>query len=104
MPPFDGLENQAIQHLQRAPWMMLRADDVADGVGGVIDGLEDAQKSTIRLGIARMRTQAFAGDAEGPFRADDNAGEVVAGVVLGRACRFGPFVHRGAPARRRARD
>ena len=31
-----------------------------------------------------MRTHAFAGDAEGPFGADNDAGQIVAGIVFGR--------------------
>ena len=36
-------------------------------------------------GLRVMRTQTLRDDAERPLRADDDAGQIVAGVVLGRA-------------------
>ena len=80
----DRLQDQLIEHLQGAG-NDAGADDVADRVGGVVDRLEDAEQRAIRLRVARDAHPHFGDDAERPFAADDDAGQVVAGIVLGRA-------------------
>ena len=79
----DGAEHQLVEHLQGGG-NDARADDVADGVGGVVDRLEDAEQGAIRLGVAGDAHPRLGRDAEGPLAADDDAGQVVAGVVLRR--------------------
>src|SRR5262249_54048345 len=74
----------AVQHLQGGRYNP-GADDVADRVGGVVHGLEDAQQRAVSLRVARDADPDLGDDAEGALRADDDAGQVVAGVVLGRA-------------------
>ena len=73
-----------VEHLQRRRHDA-GADDVADGLGRVVDRLEDAEQRAIRLRVARDAHPDLRDDAERPLGADDHAGQVVAGVVLGRA-------------------
>ena len=80
----DRLQDQLVEHFQGGG-NDAGADDVADGVGGVVDRLEDAEQRAIRLGIAGDAHPDLRGDAEGSLGADDDAGQVVAGIVLGRA-------------------
>ena len=79
--PLDGPDHRVVEHLQRGrddP----RGDDPADGLGRRLDGLEDAQEGPARLGVAGQADRDLGDDAEGPLVADDQAGQVVAGVVL----------------------
>ncbi len=54
-------------------------------------------------GLRVSRTHTFGDDAERPFAADDDAGQVVAGVVLARPAARARRGHRAARARRRGR-
>ena len=77
------LEDGRIEHLQGCrddP----RADEVADGVGGIVHVLEDAQQGSIRFGVAGQPHPILGNHAKGAFRADDHPGQVVAGIVLDR--------------------
>ena len=79
----DGPDHQVVEHLQRRrddPG----GDDPADGLGGRVDRVEDAQEGPAGLGVAGQVDDRPGDDAEGPLVADDQAGQVVAGVVLGR--------------------
>ena len=44
----DRLQDELVEHLQRRR-DDAGADDVADGVGGVVDRLEDAEQRAVRL-------------------------------------------------------
>ena len=77
----DGPDHRVVEHLQRRgddPG----GDDPADGLGRRLDGLEDAQERPARLGVAGQADRDLGDDPERPLVADDQAGQVVAGVVL----------------------
>ena len=98
----DGLDHQVVEHLERGrddP----RGDDPADGLGRRVDAVEDAEQGPARLGVAGQVDGDLGDDAERPLVADDQAGQVVAGVVLGRRRRSRRPSRRAGPARRPGR-
>ncbi len=67
---FDGAQRPAVEHFARS-----RSDtasgDVDDGVGGVVDGIEDGEKSFDGFGLARKFYGDFGDQCERAFRADE---------------------------------
>ena len=78
----DRLDHQVVEHLERGRHDPGR-DDAADGLGRRVDRVEDGQQGPARLGVARQVHDDLGDDAERPLVAHDQAGQVVAGVVLG---------------------
>ena len=78
----DGPDHQVVEHLERGRHDP-GGDDSADGLGGLIDRLKNGQKRAPGLGVARQIHDHLGDDAEGAFISDDQAGQVVAGVVFG---------------------
>src|SRR5581483_11375271 len=81
-----GLQDQVVEHLQRCRYDP-STNQVTDRVGGIIDGLEDPEERPVRFGIARYPHPYLGGDAEGALAADQDAGQIEAGIVLRRASR-----------------
>ena len=81
----DGLDHQVVEHLERRrddPG----GDDPADGLGRGVDARRRRRARSGPASGSRVRFTIDLGhDAEGPLVADDQAGQVVAGVVLGDA-------------------
>ena len=55
----DRLDHERVEHLERRG-DDAGADDVADGLGRVVDGLEDAEQRAVRLRVAgQVRRQSW---------------------------------------------
>ena len=80
----DGPDHQVVEHLERGRHDS-RGDDPADGLGRLVDRVEHSQERAPGLGVARQVHHHLGDDPEGAFIADDQPGQVVAGVVFGHA-------------------
>ncbi len=79
---FDRPDHRVVEHLEGGrddP----RGDDPADGLRRRVDRVEDAQQGPAGLGVAGQVDDHLGDDPERPLVADDQAGQVVAGVILG---------------------
>ncbi len=81
---FHGDQDALIHHFQSRR-NDAGADDVADGIGRVVDRFEDAQHGAHALRIARQPNPDLGDDGQGSFAADEHAGQIEAGIVFGRA-------------------
>jgi hypothetical protein len=74
----DSAESPAIEHFTGG-----RSDgaggDVGDGFGGIVDGIENGQKRFHGFGLARKLYGDIGDQGKSAFRADEEAGEIVAG-------------------------
>ena len=74
---FDGAQRPAVEHFTRGG-SDGAGGDVDDGVGGIIDRIEDGEKRFHGFGLARKLYRDFSDQGERAFRADEEAGEIVA--------------------------
>ena len=73
---FDGAQRPAVEHFTRSG-SDGASGDVDDGVGGIVDGIEDGEKCFHGFGRARKLYSDFGDQGEGAFRADEEAGKIV---------------------------
>jgi len=74
---FDGAQRPAVEHFARGG-SDGAGGDVDDGVCGIVNGVEDGEKRFHGFGLARKLYSDFGDQGEGTFRADEEAGEIVA--------------------------
>src|SRR6267378_576563 len=74
---FDGLGYELVHHFHRAG-NDAGSDDIADGLAGIIDALEDAQHCLVSLRRPNEPDQDASNDAEHSFATDGGAAQIVA--------------------------
>ena len=77
---FDGAERPAIEHFAGG-WRDAASRDFDDRFGGVVDAIENREQSFHGFRQARKLHGNFRDESERAFRADEKAGQIVAGRI-----------------------
>ena len=101
---FHGRQNPLVHQFHRRG-NDARRDDLADGVGGVVDRVRRSPAScAMPCGLRRQPDPDLGDDAQRAFAADEHADQIEPGGVLDRAAELRRSSRRPARPRRRARD